>query len=288
MMRTSLDNPKFLAQCQRIKDLIAETARVRVGLEKDYFARQHNYQPNPTVSLDEIDAVEQEYGVELPESLVYWLHLIGNGGVGPGEGFDSSILPIKEPQGTIHDSLFEPWIVNRVSEQLCETMTDEEWEARFNCDDEMLSYSEQTEPKYRDDGTIAMAGMDLTYIAHLIVVGPERGKIVYLDYDGDLPPMWPKGSAYFLDWCENWFSELASGYNVFPTWKFMWQQPGDEAALIRAYQTASNQKYRNEVLWSFQKFPTLSKEAIQFLKSVSEPEHQEFIEDLLKEHIGEG
>ncbi len=283
MLRTALDNPELRAQCQRIKDLIAETARVRAGLENDCFAGRYHYQPNPTVSLEEIDAVEREHGVELPESLVYWLHLIGNGGVGPGEGFGKSILPIKEPPGTRHGPLWKPrpWIVNKASEQLCEAMTEEEWKARFPRPWEM------DDPRSRDDGTFAIAAMDLTYIAHLIVAGPERGKIVYLDYDYDCPPMWPKGSAYFLDWCENWFSELASGYDIYPTWKFMWQQPGDADSLIRAYQTAPNQKYRTEVLWSFQKFPTLSKETIQFLKGISEPEYQEFIEDLLKKHNGE-
>ena len=289
MKRKPLDNPKLLAQCERVKGLIQETARVRAGLERDYFVRWHHYQLNPTVSLEEIDAVEQEHGVELPEGLVYWLNQVGNGGAGPGTGFHYSILPQKEPPGTMHGPLWKPrpWIVNRASEQLCETMTTEEWKTRFDRSGEYrLDPWERSDPRSRDDGTFVLSGMDTTYLAHLIVVGPERGKVVYMDYDYDCPPMWPKGSAYFLDWCENWFRELASGYDIDPTWKFMWQQPGDENALRRAYQTAPNKEYRDEVLWSFRKFPKLSAETMEFLQGISDPEHQEFLESLLKKHAG--
>ena len=262
---------------------------MRGQLEKDQFAERHHYQLNPTVSLDEIDAVEQEHGVELPEGLVYWLNQVGNGGAGPGTGFGSSILPVKEPPGTVHGPLWKPrpWIVNQASEQLCETMTAQEWEARFSRDDEyQLDPWERSDPRSRNDGTLDLCGMDITYIAHLVVVGPERGKVVYLDYDYDLAPMWPKGSAWFLDWCENWFSELASGYDIYPTWKFMWQQPGDENALIHAYHSAPNEAYRKEVLWSFRKFPSLPEDALCFLRGISDPEQQEFLENLLKKHAG--
>ncbi len=285
MKRTPLDNRKLLAQCQRIKNLIEETAQVRSGLEKDPFQRTHHYQLNPTVSLEEIDAVEQEHGIEFPEGLVYWLNQVGNGGAGPGEGFGDSILPKKEPPGTVHGPLWKPrpWIVNKASEQLCETMSDEEWEERFSRANEMqLDPWERSDRRSRDDGTFVISAMDITYLAHVIVVGPERGKVVYMDYDYDCPPMWPKGSAWFLDWCENWFFELASGYDIYPTWKFMWQQPGNQKALIDAYLNAPNKKYRDEVLWSFPKFPTLSADSKQFLRGISEPEYQEFLEKILK------
>lgn len=279
MKREPLNDPALLAQCQRIKRLIEKAAQVQPNQKEDPFGKKHHYQPNPTVSLEEIDAVEQEHGIQLPEGLVYWLNQIGNGGVGPGGGFHNSILPEKEAPGTLHGPFWKPrpWIVNKASEQLCETMRDEEWEERFGD-------LEGEGRKSRDDGTFWITEMDLTYLAHLIVVGPERGKIVYLDWDHDCPPMWPKGSAAFLDWCENWFSELAAGYDIYPTWKFMWQQPGDTEALLRAYRNAPGKNYRDKVLWSFQKFPELTEEAVQFLTSIDAPEHQEFIETLLKKH----
>ena len=75
-----------------------------------------------------------------------------------------------------------------------------------------------------------------------------------------------------------------AGYDIYPTRKFMWQQPGDTGALIRAYWNAPNKKYQDEVLWNFQKFPEVTAEAVQFLTSIDALEHQEFIENLLKEH----
>jgi len=37
------------------------------------------------------------------------------------------------------------------------------------------------------------------FYAHLIVSGPLHGRVVYLDYNRDLPPIWPKGSPKFLE-----------------------------------------------------------------------------------------
>ena len=48
------------------------------------------------------------------------------------------------------------------------------------------------------DGTITLCEMDITYVAHLIVSGPLRGRVVYLDYDRSSAPIWPKKVQTFL------------------------------------------------------------------------------------------
>ena len=133
-----------------------------------------------------------------------------------------------------------------------------------------------------ENGTICLCAMDLTFVAYLIVTGPMRGRVVYLDYDGDDPPMWPKGSPDFLTWCENFYSELLAGYDIRPIWKFMWQEPGDDSALICAFQNAEDIEYQKEVLYSFCKFKKLSKKAQQFLESIQEPELHEEAAKVLK------
>ena len=74
-----------------------------------------------------------------------------------------------------------------VSEQLTRVMLEAEWKERYG------------EHKYEEPGTINLCGMDITFVAFLIVNGPMRGHVVYLDYDGCDAPMWPKGSSDFLD-----------------------------------------------------------------------------------------
>lgn len=103
-----------------------------------------------------------------------------------------------------------------------------------------------------------------------------------MDYDGDMAPMYPKGSPDFLTWCENFYTELLAGYDIDPTWKSMWQEPGNSHALIYTFQNAEDQKYRREVIYSFWKFKELSQEAYQFLESLQTSEWKEDAAEVLK------
>ncbi len=134
-----------------------------------------------------------------------------------------------------------------------------------------------------EDGTLCLCAMDLTYEAYLILTGPMHGRVVYLDYDGECAPMWPKDSPDFLTWCENFYSELLAGYDIAPTWKFMWQEPGDENALIRAFQSAEDREYKREVLYSFCKFKKLSKTAKKFLENLLNSEFQDEVTKVLQD-----
>ena len=232
-----LNDPKRIAQCARIKDMIREVA-ADPAHKDDYYAKlYHHWKLSPTVPLSEIEAFEKRAGIELPDSYVYYLTQVGGGGASPGTGFSD----------------FKS-----------------EWEERYG------------EHEYEEPGTIGLCGMDITYVAFLIVNGPMRGHVVYLDYDGDCAPMWPKGSSDFLDWNENFYSELLAGYDIDPTWKFMWQEPGNTKALIRAYQKADDLEYKKEVIWSFQKFETLPKAAEPFFADLQDPELQACVEEVRK------
>lgn len=254
-----LNDSALLAQCARIKTMIEETAR-NPEYQEDYYARSyHHWQLNPPVQLSEIEKFEEKAGIELPIEYVYYLTQVGSGGACPGTFFSAFKSERKSYDG-----------LNRVSEQLSRIMSEKEWEQEFG------------EHDYPEDGTLYLCGMDLTFIAYLIVTGPLRGRVVYLDYDGDMAPMWPKNSPDFLTWCENYYSELLAGYNINPTWKFMWQEPGDTNALIHAFNNQKDKKYQKEVLYSFCKFQKLTKEAACFLKSIEHPEFQKIAAEVLK------
>ena len=252
-----LNDPKRIAQCARIKDMIREVA-ADPAHKDDYYAKlYHHWKLSPTVPLSEIEAFERRAGIELPENYVYYLTQVGGGGASPGTGFSDF-----KSEWESYDGLQD------VSEQLARVMPKAEWEERYG------------EHEYEEPGTINLCGMDITFVAFLIVYGPMRGHVVYLDWDGDCAPMWPKGSSDFLDWNENFYSELLAGYDIYPTWRFMWQEPGNTKALIHAYRKAEDLEYKKEVICSFQKFNTLPKAAEPFFASIQEPELKKCAEDI--------
>ena len=62
----------------------------------------------------------------------------------------------------------------------------------------------------------------------------------------------------------------------------MWQEPGDEHSLISAFENSVEQKYCEDVLYSFCKFQRLSTKAHTFLKSIQQPEFQKAISEVLQ------
>lgn len=252
------DDPVLLEKCARIKEMIGRAA-ADPKRQKDYYAQDHHWQLSSPTELSEIEAFEKNAGVELPIEYVYYLTQVGGGGASPGTGFrnfDSS-------WGTDEE-------INKESRQLSYPMTSEEWERLFE-DDDLDDYYY---------GTIALCGMDLTYNAYLVVTGPMRGKVVYLSYGSDLAPIWPKGFPDFLTWCESFFTELLSGYDISPTWRFMWQMPGNEEELINAFKNSSDKSYCKDVLYSFCKFTKLSQRTCEFMESISDPEFQDIIKEV--------
>lgn len=258
-----LDDPVLLEKCVRIKDMIEKVA-ADPKRQQDYYAQYHHWQLSPPLELSEIEKFEDYSGVELPVEYVYFLTNVGRGGASPGTGLNN----FESKWGLDED-------INKESRQLFYPMSNEEWEQMFD-DDELDDYYY---------GTVELCGMDLTYNAYLVVTGPMSGKIVYLDYGSSLPPMWPKGFPDFLTWYESFFSELISGYDISPTWKFMWQEPGNADILISAFQNTMDNEYRKDVLCSFCKFPTLSAKAYEFIKGISDPELQDTIKKVLAHFI---
>ena len=255
-----MNDPVLAAQCGRIKSMIRQAAQNEAFQENYYAKNYHHWQLSPPAQLGEIEEFERRAGVELPIEYVYYLTRVGRGGAAPGTFFRDF-----DPQQKIY------YPMDQVSEQLTEELPEAEWEQRFGCDWD----------GDREVGILTLCGMDLTYVAYLVTAGPQRGRVVYMDYDNEMAPMWPKDSPDFLTWCENFYSELLAGCSISPTWKFMWQQPGDEDALIRAFRRSEDEAYRKEVLLSFGKFPRLAPKARAFLQGIQEPEYQKIIQKLI-------
>ena len=209
------------------------------------------------MELREVEALEEKMGVSLPDEFVYFLTQVSGGGAGPGTRF---VVEYSEE-------------VAGISEKLSKVMNGDDW---------MKLYGKKRHSYEHEPGVVSLTGMDNCFDAFLIVTGPNRGRVVYLDYNCCNAPMWPKGSPDFLAWYENFFSELLAGYDISPTWKFMWQEPGDEQALMRAFQNTEDRQYQKEVLNSFRKFRELSEAASHFLESVQESELRECAQKALQ------
>ncbi len=255
-----LNDPKRIAQCARIRDMIRQVA-ADPAHEDDYYAESyHHWKLSPTVPLSEIEAFEKRAGIELPDSYVYYLTQVGGGGASPGTGFSDFKSEWKSYDG-----------LQDVSEHLTQVMPEAEYRERYG------------RHRREEPGTIWLCEMDITFVAHLIVSGPMRGHVVYLDWDGDCAPMWPKGSSDFLDWNENFYSELLAGYEIYPTWRFMWQAPGNTKAMVRTFKQArqaGDLACQKEIVLSFCKFKTLPKAAEPFFADIQDPELQKCVEDV--------
>ena len=276
-----LNNQKLLNQCQRIKNLISQAAKTEVG-KNMYGAGYHNYKLKPPVPFEEIRSFEMEHQISFPEEYVYFLTQVGSAGAGPGNGFIYDYKQNFYPDDTLK------WI-NTPSEQLENEISDEEWDKKYGGeffanltekekDDYFSGIGKYEQP--RGSGTIILTAMDTTYLAHLIFTGKNRGKIVYLDWDEDYPPVWAKSSPNFLDWCENWFKEIVAGYYV-KAGSFMYYEIGTQEELIQSFYQAKNEKYKTEVLYSFNKFPSLNNSTIDFLKQ-QEGMYKEVVQYVLK------
>lgn len=280
-----LDDPALLAQCRRIRNLWEEIANDPAHTE-DYYAKKfHHWEMGPTVPLEEVARWETENRIELPDGYVYYITQVGNGGACPGDRlckFPPQPAPLPdifrndppEVQQRVlanNEQRFQEYLdgMRRPSEQLSRVMSAEEWQNAYG------------KHKMQEDGTLDLCATDLTYIAYLVVTGPQRGRVVYLDWDGDCAPMWAKGCASFLDWMEHFYHDLSMGWTE-EGWQFMWQEPGDADALIAAFRREKgSDAYRKEVLYSFTKFQALPDKAYKFLLSVRHPQFKQAVSDVL-------
>jgi len=105
---------------------------------------------------------------------------------------------------------------------------------------------------HKDGITIADQGC--AYYALLVISGPERGRVRYINGDGGAPFL-PENPD-FLSWYERWLDELLWGYEHF--W-FGTQMPGDEATLAAAARPADGPR-RLDALLALHQLPTLAEE----------------------------
>ena len=73
-------------------------------------AAEHQYQLNPCLTIQDISAIESQYGIQLPEDYVWFLSQVGNGGAGPFYG-----LYALEDSLEVHTDFGSPMSLNTPS-----------------------------------------------------------------------------------------------------------------------------------------------------------------------------
>ena len=225
---------------------LLEKAKVTDAALKQFGAKQHKYQWNPPASLKEIEEFEQETGVVLPDGYRNFLLQAGNGGAGPFYG----LFPISASKGWPIEPDKLPWLAPDKSVEELEDVPD--WKR----------------------GCIPIGSQGDTYITCLMVTGPDRGRVVYIEYER----FWiffPR-EPDFLSWYIRWLREAAAGYDMGWFGIFL---DGDEETLQKHYVQADTEGERLLAIDSMEKFPDLSGASQDFICSILD-------EWVMKEDVG--
>lgn len=161
------------ARLERVSEKLTEarTRRLRVfGVEKHWFLL------NPPLSQEQLSEIEARDGLYLPEDYRAFLLQLGDGGAGPYYG----VPPLQQA--------------------LAGANPQEEFP---------LAYPDPTNLPFDDlkKGSLLICDQGCAYQARLIVLGPARGRVVYISTDGSANPYFVRDET-FLDWYERWLDDL--------------------------------------------------------------------------------
>ncbi len=251
---------QFEAQLQRIREKLPLAKQKDSKLEV-FGAKSHGYELAAPLSEAEVRSFETNHHLQLPEDYRAFITGIGHGssrsrygGAGPYYGLYS--LTDFAMNNTDVDAT-QPC-------QLRPNLAKEEW-AKHGAflGQEDLSDEDYERYKYAlFQGLMYIGTQGCTYVTCLVMNGPFKGRVVYMDEELYNPPFFCY-EQNFLDWYERWLDELIAGYDL--DW-FGTKMAGDDAALIKTFQQSSDLETQALALWSLFKLPTLQDETVRFLQ----------------------
>ena len=221
----------------RVKQKLAQVQAARHTRPDEFGVQEHQFRMNPTLSEDALLAFETRHGIHLPEDYRAFLRDVGNGGAGPYYG----ILPL------------ERWTFGRKPD---EQVLSQPFPLSENLPRIDKKWKQMLPPGVKDpyQGTLTICEQGCTYVVLLIVSGPARGRVVYIDLDGQ-PPYFLR-EPDFLSWYERWLDETISGYDL--SW-FGFCMGGSEADLLHLlHDPHTPSSTRADALNALTKFPQLT------------------------------
>lgn len=191
----------------RIEAIVGKLSKARALKRSCFGSEAHDFRLGPPLPEAEIDAFEAEKGVRLPAAYRAFLIYAGQGGAGPYYGlyrlrqWDDAIDVEATPDCLLRPCPFQPG-----PNAWTETVDD-------------------LDGPYV--GTIAIGTQGCGLAIQLIITGPSRGRVAYIDYNAQTA--YVSRSDDFLDWYERWLDEHLAGYRT--SW-FGYGPGGDAAALF--------------------------------------------------------
>ena len=221
---------------------LLEKARATDADLKQFGAEHHKYQWNPPASLKEIEAFERETGISLPDGYRNFLLQAGNGGAGPFYG----LFSLEQVKGWLSWQVEPgetPYLAPGTDPDSLKDLGDRDHDWRRGC--------------------IPIESQGDTYFTYLLVAGPDRGRVVYIEYERSWI-FFPR-EPDFLSWYIRWLREAAAGYDM--GW-FGLSLDGDEETLRKLYIQADTDAERLLAVGSMDKFPALSEASQDFIRGI--------------------
>ncbi|MCA6091029.1 HEAT repeat domain-containing protein [Streptomyces sp. SCA3-4] len=198
-----------------------------------------SFAPRPPLALAEVEAFEERHQVSLPGPYRRFITEIGDGGPGPSQG----LLPLSEWDLGILE--VEPDILQRPSSMGPDREYGRNWWSEYCDNDEDLDRGVIT--------VVSRGGADYTF---LIISGPARGRLAYVNTDGHVPP-YVTEDADFLSWYERWLDEMAAGYTLTC---FGENIPGNQEDLLSLLGSDQPAARRARAAWSLMSLPRFDPE----------------------------
>lgn len=218
--------------------IVGKLAQLREHRVETFGSHAHGYALGRPLDDDELRVLEAHHRITLPTGYRAFLRDVAASGAGPyygllaPESWDVALYgDIAMPDFARREC---PWTPN---------ITKSEFEAIAKTMDEPFQ------------GAIAIANQGCAYYAMLVVTGPARGRVMYVNLDGGAP-FFPD-DIDFLAWYERWVDELLAGYHH--DW-FGFAMPGTEATFIAAA-TSPDAKRRLSALQAMAQLPSLTPDA---------------------------
>ncbi|MFK7602059.1 HEAT repeat domain-containing protein [Deinococcus sp. SM5_A1] len=176
----------------RIQHIQQQLGEIRQRKTEAFGAESHDFTLKPPVLPATLEMFEARQQVRLPAEYRAFLLAVGNGGAGQAYGLYSL-----EQSGT-------GGVLSRPSPLHPGMPQQGDWA-------EVLGLDEDSEAFY--DGALTLLTQGCTYDVLLMVAGPYRGQIVYVDWNMEHAPYFSQFPD-FLTWYETWLHETLNGYNM--------------------------------------------------------------------------
>ena len=261
---------KFQAQITRIQTKLAQARELDPG-RKVFGASNHRYKLYPPASLEDVQTLEAQYGIQLPESYKAFVLDVGNGGpsyLGSGAGPFYGIFKLGEYLDELVYVDTEKHLKNPCV--LKPHMAEEEWkEISHNIreDDDISDevYDQLLGKIYA--GILPLGSQGCAYVHGLVLNGPYKGKVVNLNPNHYKPRF--TYEDHFLDWYERWLDEVISGDLLTKgiSW-FGYTRGGPEESLIALFQNSTDETVQNEVLVGLLQKRKVSTTTLHFLDTL--------------------